>query len=62
MQGCQTSPLSPNSILWFGPHKGKRIREVPRDYLVNLAEQPVGYCPRRKRLKVFLCKYLETAR
>ncbi len=53
------SRFNRNSVLWFGPHKDKRIRETPRPYLVWLAQQPDDWSWRMRGLKLFLRQYLE---
>jgi len=47
-----------SSKLWFGKHKGKAIRDIPRDYLEWLVKQPEPTSWRLKRLRGFLVGYL----
>jgi uncharacterized protein (DUF3820 family) len=51
--------FSRHSVLWFGRHKDKAIRDVPRAYLAWLAGQPKGRSWRLEGLKLFLRRHLE---
>ena len=35
--------LTSDSILWFGIHKGKKLSDVPEDYLLKLYFKNIAY-------------------
>ena len=37
-----TAAYSPETVLWFGKHKGTRLGDAPLDYLNWLCSQPPG--------------------
>lgn len=35
--------LNCDNIMWFGPHKGKKLKDVPSDYLLFLYRKNIAY-------------------
>lgn len=51
---------SPETKLWFGKHKGRKVREIPRDYLLWLLNTESDRKHwRMEALKGFLRGYVE---
>lgn len=46
-----------NYILYFGQHRGKKLKDIPRSYLEWVVKQEDFYC--RKRIKDIVKQYLE---
>ncbi len=44
-----------NTIMWFGPHKGKPLKDVPCDYLLYLYKNNIAYGD----LRIYINKNLD---